>query len=409
MWDGRIHLDPARVAAALIRGSDVALAQLDYDHARVQLERSIEIIGTVSDPLERSQAEFDARVQLELDAQSRLVWILLMTHGYSTRELRVAADRVRELAAYAGETSEVVGVMWALWSNLCVCAEFTAALEVADELSAIGRRTGDRCALAASAHARGQTLQHLGDLSGADECFREAAEHASRLSPDDLAEHRLEHLAVIIPCQRAVALALLDCGEEAERHLMEALADVDRSSRQYDRAFVRYGLAWAHVVLGNLDASVQWSSQAFELCDRHGFRLLKGLCGIVLGVAETLSDQGTRGLARAEAALEEFRTTGARMLDPYHLSLLARARLHNGNAGDAQVTLEEGMAASEKTGEAFYLSELFRLRGELLMHGREPDRDEASVWLERALKTAESQGATTLVRRAQETLNQVSA
>jgi DNA-binding SARP family transcriptional activator len=409
MWDGRIHLDPARVAAALIRGSDVALAQLDYDHARVQLERSIKIMGTVSDPLERSQAEFDARVQLELDAQSRLVWIFLMTHGYGTRELWEAADRVRELAAHAGETSEVVGVMWALWSNLCVRAEFMGALHVADQLTGIGRRTGDRCALAAAAHARGQTLQHLGDLSGADECFREAAEHASQLSPEDIAEHHLEHMTVIIPCHWAVALSLLGRGTDAERRLRDALREVDASPRQYDRAFMRYGLGWVYFVLGDLDASVQWSSEAFELSDRHGFRLLKGLCGIVLGVAETLSDHGTRGLARAEAALEEFRSTGARMLHPYHLALLAQAYLHSGRDADAQVTVEEGMAASEETGEAFYLSELFRLRAELLMQGSEPNRDGGLVWMERAVKTAESQGATTLARRAEETLNQVSA
>src|SRR5918996_4726667 len=199
MWEGRVHLDPARVAAALTRGSDGAFAQLDYDHARVQLERSIEIMRAVNETSEPSQPEFDARVQLELDAQSRLVWILLMTHGYGTRELWTAADRVRELAAHAGETSEVLGGMWALWSNLCVRAEFAGALEVADQLTEIGRRTGDRCALAAAAHARGQTLQHLGDLAGADECFREAAEHASQLSPEDIAEHRLEHMTVIIP------------------------------------------------------------------------------------------------------------------------------------------------------------------------------------------------------------------
>jgi hypothetical protein len=97
------------------------------------------------------------------------------------------------------------------------------------------------------------------------------------------------------------------------------------------------------------------------------------------------------------------------MLHPYHLALLAQAYLHSGRDADAQVTVEEGMAASEETGEAFYLSELFRLRAELLMQGSEPNRDGGLVWMERAVKTAESQGATTLARRAEETLNQVSA
>jgi DNA-binding SARP family transcriptional activator len=416
MWEGRIHLDPARVAAALIRGSEVAFAQLDYDHARVQLERSIEIMRAVNQTSEPSQPEFDARVELELDAQSRLVWILLMTHGYGTPELRMAADRVRELAAHAGETSEVVGVMWALWSNLCVRAEFRGALDVADQLTGIGKRTGDRCALAAGAHARGQTLQHLGDPLGAQECFREAADHASQLSREDIAEHRLEHMAVIIPCQRAVAPALLGRGEEAERHLKEALTEADRSSRQYDRAFARFFHGWVYFLLGDLDASVEWSSEAFELSDRHGFRLLKGLCGIVLGVAETLSDNADlrragedQGVARAEAALEEFRSTGARMLEPYHLALLAQAYLHSGRDADAGAALEEGIAASKKTGEAFYLSELFRLRARLLMQGSELDRDEALVLIERAVRTAEGQGATTLARRAQQDLHQVSA
>jgi DNA-binding SARP family transcriptional activator len=409
MWEGRIQLDPGRVAATLIHGSDVALAQLDYDQARVQLERSIEIMSAVGETSERSQPDFDARVRLELDAQSRLVWILLMTHGYGTLELWTAADRVRELAAHAGETSEVVGVMWALWSNLCVRAEFAGALEVADQLTEIGRRTGDRCALAAAAHARGQTLQHLGDLAGADGCFREAAEHASQLSPEDIAEHRLEHMTVIIPSQWALALALLGRVEEAERHLKGALTEVDRSPRQYDRAFVRFFHGWIYFVLGDLDASAEWSSEAFELSDRHGFRLLKGLSGVVLGVAETLSDNGTLGLARAEAALDEFRSTGALMLHPFHLALLAQAYLHSGRDADARAALEEGIADSKKTGETFYLSELFRLRADLKVQGSDRGRDEALVWIERAVKTAESQGATTLARRAQNDLHEESA
>jgi DNA-binding SARP family transcriptional activator len=408
MWEGRIQLDPGRVAAALIRGSDVALAQLDFDHARVQLERSIEIIRAASESSERSKPDLDTRVQLELDAQSRLVWILLMTHGYSTPELRTAADRVRELAAYAGETSEVVGVMWALWSNLCVRAEFPGALDVADQLTEIGGRTGDRCALAAGAHARGQTLQHLGDLSGADECFRAAAGHASRLAPKDIAEHRLEHMTAIIPCQWALALSLLGRRADAEQLLNDALRDVDASPRQYDRAFVRHFLGWIYFVLGDLDASVAWSSEAFDLGNRHGFRLLKGLSGIVLGVAETLGGHEARGIPRGEAALHEFRGTGARMLHPFHLALLAQAYLHSGRDADAGAALEEGIAASKKTGETFYLSELFRLRAELLARGSDQDRHDALLWIERAVETAESQSATTLARRAQQALHEVS-
>ena len=97
------------------------------------------------------------------------------------------------------------------------------------------------------------------------------------------------------------------------------------------------------------------------------------------------------------------------MLHPFHLALLAQAYLHSGRDADARAALEEGIADSKKTGETFYLSELFRLRADLKVQGSDRGRDEALVWIERAVKTAESQGATTLARRAQNDLHEESA
>ena len=409
MWDGRIHLNPASVAAGLIRGSDVALAQLDYDHARVQLERGIEVLGSIDDLAEHPQSELDARVELELGAQSRLVSVLLMTQGYGTRELRAAAGRVRELSAHAGETSEVVGVLWALWSNLCVRAEFATALDVANELFAIGKRTGDRCALAAAADARGTTLWHLGDFAQAEQHLRDAASRSTTLSIEEVARYRLEHMIVHIHCLWGMVLCLIGRREEADQRMMAALSELDRSPNEYDRAFMRHILGWINLVSGDVDQAVKWSSEAFKAAEHHGFRLLTALSGMVLGPAEVLRGDSLVGVRRMEEAHDQIQSAGIRMLGHHYFALKARAYLGIGREADALAALEEGMAASEETGEVFYLSELFRVRGELHMRGDPADREEARVWLDRAVKTAESQGATTLVRRAHETLQSYAA
>jgi predicted ATPase len=116
------------------------------------------------------------------------------------------------------------------------------------------------------------------------------------------------------------------------------------------------------------------------------------------------------GRGEDEAAAEEIREglgawngTGAELMRPVFLSMLAEAYAAANRHGEALHILDEALAFSESTGERMYAAEVHRLRGESLLTLR-PDRHGAAAALacfEEALGVAGRQGARSLELRAE--------
>jgi len=64
--------------------------------------------------------------------------------------------------------------------------------------------------------------------------------------------------------------------------------------------------------------------------------------------------------------MEMYWATGAELLRPYLIGLLAEALAESGSTERGLVLLAEALEAVEKTGERFYEAELYRQKGELL-------------------------------------------
>lgn len=98
------------------------------------------------------------------------------------------------------------------------------------------------------------------------------------------------------------------------------------------------------------------------------------------------------------AAIVERRRIGDRWHESMLLALVAETELAAGHLAAAVAALDEAEAFVERSEERHYLAELYRLRGECAAEsGR---RDEAASWIERAVETAQAQGARLLELRA---------
>jgi predicted ATPase len=123
----------------------------------------------------------------------------------------------------------------------------------------------------------------------------------------------------------------------------------------------------------------------------------------MIGWAEARAGAPQAGIERLERALDQLLQSGALLMRPNFLSLLAEALTLDGRRTDALTALSEAQARSEQTGERYYLPEIHRQIGELLMgdagSGSAEDRpiDEA---LDRAVAIAREQGSRSFALRA---------
>ena len=91
--------------------------------------------------------------------------------------------------------------------------------------------------------------------------------------------------------------------------------------------------------------------------------------------------------------LAAARATGAELLRPYSLALLAEACGQAGQADEGLRLLAEALAVADHNAERWYEAELYRLKGELLLAQSAHQHTDAEACFHQALAIARRQHA----------------
>ena len=376
-----------------LRAADRASRLLAFEQVEEQLRRALDLTVGMAPGLEAARRE--------LTAQVRLGSLLLMTSGYSAPEAGRAWSRAAELCRTLPDTAEHPPAMWGAWSYACVRGEFSRALALAQELGDRARRGGDMQFRLVAHHTLGLTLWHLGRLDEADTQLRQLGELCAGLPAEFFTgamrdrDLRVSHLifgSVVHALQGRTAV---------DAELSAAFEVAQRSGSPFTVVTVLMLAAVAHAVRGDRPAAASRAGEAATLGARHGFRQVAYIAEILCGWGAADPDEMRRALAASEA-------TGSRMLLHLFLGLLAEVELGLGRRAAALACLERGLAESEATGEAFWLAELHRLRGEVLLREGSDRAMDARAAFERALSVARSQGAGVVERRVADSLRRSS-
>jgi predicted ATPase len=115
-----------------------------------------------------------------------------------------------------------------------------------------------------------------------------------------------------------------------------------------------------------------------------------------------MAEQGRseEGIAQIQEGLAAFRATGAELMRPYFLTLLAEAQMQIGRLDDGLNSLAEALAAADRYENRHYEPEMHRLKGELLLRQDDSNAVEAQRCFQRAVAIARNQSAKSLELRA---------
>ena len=105
--------------------------------------------------------------------------------------------------------------------------------------------------------------------------------------------------------------------------------------------------------------------------------------------------------------LEAYRATGAVLIQPYFLALLAQAHAEAGQTAEGLGVLEDALTLVHKTGERFYEAELYRLQGDLMLAHAPRQHAEAQALYQQALDLARRQQAKSWELRAAMSLSRL--
>jgi predicted ATPase len=207
----------------------------------------------------------------------------------------------------------------------------------------------------------------------------------------------------------AVNLWLLGYPTQALKRSHDALTLAQEFSHPFSVVYALHWVAGVHQLRREGQATQEWAEGEIALSGKHGFELSLAFGTIPRGWALTEQGQEEEGIAQMLQGLTAWRETGAELWRPYFLALLAEACGRMGQTGEGLALLAEALDVVEKTGERFYETELYRLKGELMLAqegyrlpavGLREKAKEAEECFHKAIEIARKQQAKSLELRA---------
>jgi len=130
-----------------------------------------------------------------------------------------------------------------------------------------------------------------------------------------------------------------------------------------------------------------------SLATEQGFPHTRAQGSVLRGWTLAHQGQAQEGIEQLRQGLRAYRATGAEIQRPHFLALLAEAYGIMGQPEEGLMALTEALTLVDTTGERWYQSELYRLKGALLLQQNSDNQVEAEACFHKALAIARSQQA----------------
>jgi len=198
----------------------------------------------------------------------------------------------------------------------------------------------------------------------------------------------------------ALALWYLGYPDQALARSHEAVTLAQQVAHPYSLSFALCWAAVFHQVRREMGATQEHAAATISLATAQGFPYWMAGGSVMHGWALAQHGQAQEGIAQIEQGLRAFRATGAELNRSYFLALLAEAHGTLGEPEAGLAVLTEALTRVDTTGERWYESELYRLKGVLLLQQSSDNQVEAEACFHTALDIARSQQAKSFELRA---------
>jgi class 3 adenylate cyclase/predicted ATPase len=375
------------------RAGEQALQRSAHADAISSLTAAIALLPRLPDSPERTQRE----VLLQLAVGPALMAV----KGNGTPEVERAYARARVLCELLGNPPELFPALFGLWAIHLLRGELRKAYELAEQLLRRALSTHDPSLLLYARRALGNTSYFMGE-------FLPAREHlAYAITLYDPERHRplvfrYGGFDAGVGSLSYAAWTLWQLGhpDQTLERGNEALALAQTLSHPLSLAFAEVFFGVLRHFRREACAAQETAEALIALSAEHGFSQLLAWATTLRGWAMAEQGRSEEGIAQIQEGLAAFRATGAELMRPYFLCLLAEACMKTGRFDDGLSALTEALVAADEHENRAFEAEAHRLKGELLLRQDDSKAAEAQSCFERAIEVARKQSARSWELRA---------
>ena len=312
------------------------------------------------------------RDRLELELQTTLGPVLMITKGWAAPEAEQVYVRAYALSHQGGDSTQRFSALMGLYGLAFQKGDLRAARERQHQLLSYAQQQQEPTLLVEAHHAGWSSALSLGELAAAQ------AHTEKGLALYDLHLHYSNARiftghdpAVCALGWGALVLWLRGYPAQARRSSEQAMAMAHELKHPFTIVFALNNAAQLHQFLRERSKAGEEAQAVLELAAKEGFPYFLSWGRVLQGWAMENNGQVLEGISRIRDGLLALRATGTELWRSYGLSLLAETEGRAGRIDEAMTALREALAVVLVNTEHWWEAELYRLKGELLL-GREP-------------------------------------
>jgi predicted ATPase len=381
-----------QAVASWYKAAQRASERSAHVEAIAHLRQGLALLQMLPETSERTRREVDMLIALGAS--------LIATKGYGAPEVEQTYLRAQHLCQHLEDPYQLFPVLRGLHMSYHVRAELQTAHALGEQLLTLAQQVKDPGMLPAAHRALGTTLAFLGVPASAHTHLTQGMVHY------DLQQHRAyawlygEDAGVFCRSQGARTLWHLGYPDQALARNEAAVTLAQQIAHPFSLSFALSAAAMFHQFRREMRLTQEHAEAAMSLAQEQGFPFWIAFDTILRGWTLAQRREAQEGVAQMHQGLRAHRGTGAELLRPYFLALLADVHGTLGEPEAGLTALAEALALAETTGERWCESELYRLKGELLLQQNSGNQAEAETCFHHALEIARSQQAKSFELRA---------
>ena len=394
-----LHYTEAGAAASAAprwhEAAECALRRSAHVEAHNHVRKGLDLLASLPDG--------PARDQLELALLIDLGVCLTATRGYAFADVGETFARAREICRRMEKTPRIAAVLHGLYRYYFVRGEAQTSLDLGHELLSIGKELKEDMFVLEAHRTIGNSHMLLSELAPARLHLKASIDLYESAT---LRKHWSQYGVVMDPAVAAKAMLAMTLwlqgfAQQADDVMNQTVA----MAREHAHPF---GLAWAMnyaAVVSQMRGEPAKVGDAVAACiavaREHHFPFWIAGGSMIKGwYLNRVAPANGEGVELLRDGLKTWRGIGAAAFLPYFMSLLAESLGDGGDIKGGLAVVTEAMEQAATSGEIWWLPELHRLKGELLLRGARPDARGAQACFETALDLAQRCEARGLELRA---------
>jgi len=330
-----------------------------YVEAIAHLRQGLALLQTLPETPERTRREVDMLLALGVSLHA--------TKSIAAPEVEQTYLRAQHLCQDLEEPHQLFPVLHGLWSCYNSRAELQTAHALGEQLLTLAQQVQDPAMLVAAHRAVGTTLFWLGAVALAHTHLMQG------LALYDPSQHRAsaflygEDAGVLCQSFAAWTLWCLGYPDQGLTRSHEVVTRAQQMASPFSLAFALGLSAVFHSFRREVRLTQERAEAAISLATDQGFPLWRARGAVLRDWALVQQGQTKEELEQMYQSLQAFRATGAELARPYYLALLAETHGAMGQPAAGLAVLAEALTLTDTTGTRWCESELYRLKGELLL------------------------------------------